>query len=258
MKTFKLFVSSSAKSQTAKWQLMQHLARASFVPCSDGEGADFCIAVGGDGTFLRMVRECKFDSEALYVGVNTGTLGFLQEIRETEIESFVIALRDGLYIEQSISYLECVGSDTEALNEFVIRDSYHRIVKLEIRVDGVLLERFAGDGLLVCTSAGSTAYNLALGGAYVPFEMDTMQITPIAPLNSSAYRSLINSVVTLGTSTIEIYPEHGKKLLLIADGEAQAMRFFDKIKIALSRNRIRYAKVGRRTFWEKINDKFGG
>jgi len=260
MKTFKLFCSPSEKSREVKWHLQTALARASFVPAGSSEVPEYSIAIGGDGSFLHMVRESNFNPDTKYVGINTGTLGFLQEIKAEEIDKFVTDLKENKYSEQSISYLEYkIANEVKyALNEIVIRDEQLRILKLEINIDGTPLQKFVGDGVLVCSSAGSTAYNLALGGSFVPFEIDTMQLTPIAPVNSTAYRSLMNPVIMQGTSIIEIIPNTKGGIILCTDGEHKIIKDADKITIALGKNRIKYIKIGDHNFWEKINEKFIG
>ena len=261
VRTFKLFCNPSEKSRDVKIQLQTSLARAGFVPAGNSEVPQYSIAVGGDGCFLRMVRESQFNPETKYIGVNTGTLGFLQEIKADEIDKFVQDLKSGNYIEQNISYLEYKIADEEkhALNEIVIRDEQLHILKLEISVDGQSLQNFVGDGILVCTSVGSTAYNLALGGSFVPFEIDTMQLTPIAPVNSIAYRSFMNPVIMQGSSVIEVTPEKpGTNVIVCTDGEHRVVKAPEKITIALAKSRIKYIKVGKRSFCEKINEKFVG
>ena len=236
------------------------LAHAGFVPASNDEVPEYSIAIGGDGSFLRMVRESNFNPDTKYIGINTGTLGFLQEIKLDEIDNFVAGLKENKYSEQSISYIEYkVANEAKyALNEVVIRDEHLKILRLEINIDGTPLQKFVGDGVLVCSSAGSTAYNLALGGSFVPFEIDTMQLTPIAPINSAAYRSLMHPVIMQGTSVIEIVPDTKSGIIFCTDGEHKIVQAPAKITITLGKNRIRYIKVGGHNFWEKINEKFVG
>jgi len=262
MKTFRLFCKSDAKSHDAKWKLQFALARAGFLPPADGRVPDLCIAIGGDGTFLRMVRECDFNPTIRYCGVNTGTLGFLQEIRTDEIDHLVAGLKQGKFTEHEIAVLGAQINGEKKIkcfNEIIIRDKDMRIIKLEVRVDGVLTQRFAGDGMLVCTSAGSTGHNMALGGSVVPFILDTMQITPIAPFNSIAYRSLTNPVIVPAAGTIDLVPmNRGGSVNVCADGIVQVVDNFNKIQITLLKERIKYIKMDTHPFWEKLNKKFIG
>ena len=247
---------------SAKWKLQFALIRAGFTQALPDAAPDICIAIGGDGTFLRMVRECKFNPASRYCGVNTGALGFLQEIRVDEINSLVSALKTDNFTENQISVLDCKINDDKTLkcfNEIIIRDKELRILKLELRIDGELTQKFSGDGLLICTSAGSTGHNMSVGGSLIPFEIDTMQITPLAPLNSITYKSLSNSILTLPQSTIDLTPTVcGTNVNICADGIIQEIPNFTKMQVTLSSDRIRYIKINTHTFWEKINKKFIG
>ena len=81
------------------------------------------------------------------------------------------------------------------INEIVVRDKNLKVVKLDINIDNDLLENFMGDGVLISTSSGSTAHNLSYGGSIVYPTFSSLQITPMGPINSKAYKSLVNSVI---------------------------------------------------------------
>ena len=136
---------------------------------------DLAIAIGGDGSFLRMVKSNNFNSDIYYVGINAGTLGFLQEIKPDEISAFFDKLNhDDFKVDEiGIQETNVISNNNQqqfySLNEIVIRDSDLNTAKLNLFVDNTLLEKFVGDGLLVSTSVGSTAYNLSYGGSIILF-----------------------------------------------------------------------------------------
>lgn len=219
---------------------------------------DIGIAIGGDGSFLRMVKECEFNQEILYVGINTGTLGFAQEIYPNNIDEFLDKLIKEEYKIEKVAIQETkVYSDYikiyYSLNEIVIRDENLNVLKLDIKIDNTKLESFAGDGILISTSFGSTAYNLSYGGSLVYNELHTLQITPIAPLNNKAYKTLTNSVIIPQNRTITL--ETNNSIILTIDGENIIYENIDKIETYVNKT-IKFIRMNDYDYTKKINEKF--
>ena len=82
------------------------------------EGFDLAIAIGGDGAFLRMVKDTNFDSSVYYIGINTGTLGFLQEIRPNNLRSFIEALNNDDFKVDNIGVLETKVSTDDSISRY--------------------------------------------------------------------------------------------------------------------------------------------
>jgi len=227
------------------------------------EGYELAIAIGGDGSFLRMLKENGFNSNIYYVGINTGTLGFLQEIKPNEILEFINKLKKEKYSIEKIAIQETtvINNDTNdkfySLNEILVREGSLNTVSLEVRVDDELLEKYVGDGLMVSTSVGSTAYNLSFGGSIVYGSLPTLQITPIAPLNSKAYRDLLNSVIVPENNIITMIPSKEKKDLLITiDGKNKVYRNVDKIITVVNNKHINCLRLDDYSFTKIVNEKF--
>ena len=188
----KLFVNDNEKSNIVARDLELELNKYGFKIVTKGS-YDLAISIGGDGSFLRMVKETKFNESVYYIGVNSGTLGFLQEIDIKDTVDFVKRLNSDEYKIEEISVQETkvITEDKiyhyDSLNEIVIRNSNLKKINLDIKIDNDLLEQFIGDGILIATSIGSTAYNLSLGGSIVYNTFSSLQITPIAPINSKVY-----------------------------------------------------------------------
>lgn len=226
------------------------------------EGYDLAIAVGGDGSFIRMVQENNFNSDIYYVGVNAGTLGFLQDITVEEFDGFIENIKSDHYKCEDIGIQETYIYNEKgefkkffSLNEIVIRDCNLNVCRLHIKLDHEELERFVGDGILISTSMGSTAYNLGFGGSIVYNTLHTLQITPMAPLNSKSYRNLLNSVIIPENKEIEIVPEN-KNILLSIDGENYKLDDVTKISTVVDKKRIKCIRPNNYYFSKKINDKF--
>ena len=223
---------------------------------------DLGIAIGGDGTFLRMIHTAGFDSNAYYIGINTGTLGFAQELRVDQIDEFLDSLKNGVIQLEEIGIQETTittASQTfviHSLNEIVIREEHLKSLTLDVIFNNELLEKFTGDGILIATSFGSTAYNASLGGSIIDPSFHTLQITPIAPLNSKAYRNLLNSFIIPENKTITFIPKSTRSsLLLVTDGFNKTVRNVQKIETVVKDKRVLCLRLPNYNFIKKINDK---
>lgn len=253
-----IFPNNNSKSLKIASELENKLKDSGFIISKDY--FDLAISVGGDGAFLRMVKNCNFNSKCLYVGVNTGTLCFAGEIYPSEIDSFIEklkiseykiekvgALETKVYTEDSMSYFF-------ALNEIVIRDYNLNTASLDIKINNKLLENFKGDGILISTSFGSTAYNLSFGGSIVYNCLHTLQITPIAPLNSNSYKTLRNSVIVPENNLISVFSN--KDLIITVDGGNNYYKEVSKIETAVKKKKIKLLRLKEYDYTLKINEKF--
>ncbi len=221
IKRIKLFVNETDKAKEVASILTLKLCENGFEITDDF--FDLGIAVGGDGTFLRMVKQSNFDKEVFYVGINAGTLGFAQEIGVEEIDSFIDCLKTGKFFYEEIGIQEVEvqteeGRDTfSSINEIVVREEELNAINLDIYVDEKLLENYVGDGILIATSFGSTAYNRSFGGSIVYNKFHTLQITPIAPLNNKKYQSLPNSVILPSDKEITLLPTQCNNFIITVE-----------------------------------------
>ena len=144
---------------------------------NDDFSADFCLSIGGDGTFLRTARRVA-TKEIPILGFNTGHLGFLAEHSISEGPEMVRRLAAGEYTVESRSLLEGKGIGEGmkagvsgwgfALNEIaILRRDTASMITVNTRLDGMPVASYQGDGLIVSTPTGSTAYNLSVGGPIV-------------------------------------------------------------------------------------------
>lgn len=187
-------------------------------------GVDMVISLGGDGTLLETVHRMT-DRSVPVAGVNIGTLGFLTTCTDEEIDQLAEVLERG---EQSVVDRVVLSvrvrdesgevRDYLALNEVALmRGETGRLVALDARVDGELLNHYRADGLIVATPTGSTAYSLAAGGPLISPQAGVFVLTPICP-HSMSNRSL----VVADDATIEIFPGGGsdERVLFAVDGRA--------------------------------------
>lgn len=209
-----------------------------------------------------MVKNSSFNEEVYYLGVNAGTLGFAQDIYPDDLDNLLERLDKNEYKVEKVGALETevyVDGDVSkfcSLNEILVRDKDFNTAFLKILINGNLLEHFVGDGVLVSTSFGSTAYNLSFGGSIVYNDLHTLQITPVAPLNSKSYQVLRNSVIIPEQRKVTIIPENRTKGLLISvDGENNFYDHVDKVETSVKR-KIKCLRMNEYDYTKKINEKF--
>ena len=257
---FKLFVNDDTKAKCIALLLKAKLLESQFI--EDENDFDLGVAVGGDGSFLRMVRSCNFDTNKFFIGVNAGTLGFLQEIKPNQIHSFVSRLKSGEFNVEEVGIQKTIVVGKEnyefnSFNEIVIREKDLNTIYLKVCIDGQLLENFAGDGILISTSSGSTAYNLSFGGCVVYNSLHTLQLTPIAPLNNKIYKSFHNSIIVPENKIIELRPqERTKDVLISIDGENKIFCDIDKIVTTVSQDKIKCIRMSKYDYTKVIRTKF--
>ncbi len=169
--------------------------------------SEILMCLGGDGTFLSAVHlpGCQ---HIPIIGVNLGSVGFLQEILPDRLETAVTRLlNNDFYIDRrmmlTVSSYDKTGALIEtnlSMNDAVVsRGGSSRILTLDLTIDGVVLERIPGDGMILSTPTGSTAYALAAGGPIVHPKLEMMMITPICPhtLHNRSYLTSSESEVII-------------------------------------------------------------
>lgn len=260
----KLFESPNSDSLFIKEILIALLKKEGF-KITESNSFDIGIAIGGDGTFLHMVMKSNFNTKALFVGINNGTLGFLQEIKPNEIKKFIKNLSSKKYKIEELSFEEITVISKgkkqrfKSLNEVVVRERDLKTAYLDVLIDGKILENFVGDGVMVSTPTGSTSYNLSGGGAIIYSGLHALEITPLAPINNYIYRTLTNSIIIPDTRVITIVPtKRTKSVNLFIDGNNHQYDTIDRIELNLSKDSIRVIRMNEYDYTEIINSKFLG
>ncbi len=185
---------------------------------------DLLVVLGGDGTLLSIARFAAA-ADVPVLGVNYGGLGFLTSTPRNELISATEDVLGGGYVssERSMLRAELAGASRaelvqhDVLNDAVInKTDLARIVELTATVNNDLVSSFASDGLIVCTTTGSTAYSLAAGGPIVMPEVDAIVLTPICP------HTLTNRPLVLpGDAVVQIRHESlDQEVILTLDGQA--------------------------------------
>ena len=118
------------------------------------------------------------------------------------------------------------------------------------------MEQFVGDGILVSTSFGTTAYNLSFGGSIIFSTFHALEITPIAPLHNKVYKSLINPIIIPEGKEIKIIPTKRRSVLLTIDGKNRIYNEVLSIITKIDKKRIKCYRNNNYNFFKKVNDKF--
>ena len=250
--------------------LEEKLNAAGFSPVRDSiDGAELIIVIGGDGSFLRTLQ--KYDFPPIpFVGINTGHLGFFQELYEDDLDWFIKKYLEENYKKQcyrtisgSVEHEE--GSfEFRALNEISVKSADARLAQMDIYLGDNLIEKFYGDGVVIATPAGSTSYNYALGGVIVDPGIDLIQLTPIAPIHTTAYRSFTSGIVLPPGLPVMISPdpdfvsegsESGRRMMIAIDGNYGHFPGVKSIEAVLSEQNVNLLRFKDYVFWTTVKQK---
>ena len=245
--------------------LKPKLESAGFFPV-DGfdEQAELLICIGGDGTVLQAMHELDFPDVPM-IGINTGHLGFFQELYPSDIDTFIFNYSNKNYTIQTLATVKASVLDKHdrehvfrAMNEIVIRGIHRSSTHMNLSIGGSFIERFSGDGILLSTPSGSTAYNYSLGGAIVDPRLNLFQVTPLAPMNTTAYRSFTSSILLPSDLEVDIVPEPYKSRItyLITDGFETEFMDLKKITVEYAHTVVKMIRFSDYDFWNKVKTKF--
>ena len=223
--------------------------------------SEVVVCLGGDGTFLKAARKAyKYDIPLL--GINLGSLGFLTEVEKNDIENAVIRLISDEYEIENRMMLEVsvhnrdnkvIVQDT-ALNDAVVsRVALSRILHLETYINGIYVDSFPGDGLIISTPTGSTAYSLSAGGPVVEPDADMIILTPICPhiLYSKTF-------IASGNKEIKVMVDENycNNAMVTIDGQiGYELRGGDIIKVKRSCHSVRVIRMSSRNFFNILRTK---
>ena len=224
------------------------------------KNADMLLCFGGDGTILHSSKAATYHGLPI-LGVNIGTMGFMAELEAGELD-LLARLATGQYAIEKRMMLsvevqhegQIIYNDT-ALNDIAItKGAVARVIQMEVLCDGVQAYSFAGDGVLICTPTGSTAYSMSAGGPLVEPTARNIIVTPIC-----AHTVQARPFVTAKDReiTVRIGKTGRKNAFLSTDGgRAVRLNFGDVVRVRRSRHETRLVRLKQTSFFEIINNKF--
>ena len=222
--------------------------------------ADLVVCFGGDGTILHMAKSATRRGIPL-LGVNIGTMGFMAELESTELDKLALLGTDSFTIENRRMLDVTVQRDRDiifhdiSLNDVVItKGAVARIVYLTVKCDGVQALECGGDGLIVATPSGSTAYSFSAGGPIVEPEAENILITPICAHEMGA-RCIVAS--DRRVVTVELARNARRNAYLSVDGgKALRLNMGDVTTIRRSKLETKLVRLKQRSFYDVVNAKF--
>lgn len=217
------------------------------------DGCDFLFSIGGDGTLLSSVQLVHAGVESgqfpPVLGINFGHLGFLTTVGRDNLDGLADDLIAGRYSVEERTLLE-VNPNSLALNEvFVHRGEAMSLLRTQVFVDGDYVATYAGDGVIVATPTGSTAYSLSCGGPILTPTSGCFLITPIA-----AHTLTLRPIIVPDTAHITLRTGDMPATLGI-DSRRQAINGTTEMHIRRAPFSIRLIRTGTQNFFSAIRDK---
>lgn len=224
------------------------------------ENCEMAICLGGDGTFLKAARKA-YKKDIPLLGVNLGSLGFLTEIDKNDICSCVeeimmdkFNIDERIMLEVSIVCNGSVFAEDIALNDIVIsRGALSRILHVKTYINDVFVDSYPGDGLIISTPTGSTAYSLSAGGPIVEPDVDLMLVTPICP-----HKMYSRSIITTGDRVVKavVDEKYYHNAMVTVDGqEGFELKGGDYIEVRKSSYKVKIIRLCQRNFFDVLRTK---
>lgn len=222
--------------------------------------ADAVVCFGGDGTILHMAKAATRQGVPV-LGVNIGTMGFMAELESTELDQLSRLASDDYAVDERMMLDVTVHRDRDiifhdiCLNDVVItKGAVARIVHLAVKCDGVQAMECGGDGVIIATPTGSTAYSLSAGGPIVEPEAHSILVTPICAhdVASRGFVASENRIVTVGLT----HNARRNAYLSVDGGKALRMNMGDVATIRKSKLTTKLIRLKDRSFYDVVNMKF--
>lgn len=223
-------------------------------------GADVAVILGGDGTILK-AASYAIEADCAILGVNLGRIGYMAEVGKDECD-MIARIFEGKYrVGERMALRVSVEENGKrySANEYVLNDvAFHstsigRVVALNVFSGGVLVSESRGDGLIVSTPTGSTAYSMSAGGPVFDPSLECMCVTPVCSLSPAA-----RSIVFSSDSIIEIEAGRDNKdgIYMICDGkEGIALSRDARIIISRAEKKAKIISVGNEEFFNVLRKK---
>lgn len=254
---WKVVLEFELKKQLEKLIKLPH-ATATFSSHKDfKKGIDLTISLGGDGTFIQTVGYVR-NSNVPIIGINTGRLGFLANVAKESMREALNLLNNKHYELQQRSLLSVetekhhFGDANFAINEVAVsRKDSSTMLTVHAQLDQQYMNSYWGDGLIISTPTGSTAYNLACGGPIIDPQCQLNVITPIAPHNLN-----VRPIVVPNEKEIRLSVEgRGRNFLLSLDGHSVNIKKHEEVVVRKADFGINVVKLHENEFLDTIRNK---
>lgn len=224
------------------------------------QNAELVICFGGDGTILHMAKAATRKNIPI-LGVNIGTMGFMAELESTELDQLARLANDDYTLDRRMMLDVVVQRDRDiifhdiGLNDVVItKGAIARIAHLSVKCDGIEVMECGGDGIIVATPTGSTAYSLSAGGPIVEPEARNILITPIC-----AHDVMSRCIVASDKRVINVELVHNARrnaYLSVDGGKALRLNLGDVVTVRRSNLETKLVRLKDHSFYDVVNMKF--
>ena len=222
--------------------------------------AELVICFGGDGTILHMAKSAAKRGVPV-LGVNIGTMGFIAELESSELDKLAnlvlgeYTLESRMMLDVTVQREQDILFHDICLNDVVVtKGTVARIVHLAVKCDGTTAMEMGGDGVILATPTGSTAYSLSAGGPIVEPEAQNIVITPICPHDMGSRCIMASDKRTI---TVEMAHNARRNAYLSVDGgKAIRLNMGDVVTVKKSQIVTKLVRLNQRSFYDVVNVKF--
>ena len=249
------------RSLHVKQQIIQTCESMGWI--HDEKKPDLVICIGGDGTFLRAVHEYLNRLDMIqFVGVHTGTLGFLTDYTCEELDRFFSDLKNNEpniekspLLEIKLIYKDGHRKSLYSFNEIRIESSI-RTLNLDVFIDNEYFEHTTGSGICISTQAGSTAVNRALQGAVIDSGLNILQLCEILPISHSNHHTLRNPYIMKSDREVRVESESLEGSFLYYDYLQQDLKDVEVIHVATSTKKVRFARYRTYSYLKRLKNLY--
>jgi len=226
---------------------------------SELDSAEMVITFGGDGTILRAARAASAFGVPI-LGINLGSKGFMAELEADDVELLKLVTEGKYKIETRIMLDVVVLRDGEifyedfALNDIALKGE-NKVIDLTIYGDNQKITHFHGDGAVIATPTGSTAYSMSAGGPIVDPAAKNIIITPICAhiLEARSFVLVLSRIVT-----VEIgFKRYNPSFISVDGSEPIHLQSGDIVKVYKSNRVTKLVRLSDKSFYRKVNEKLG-
>lgn len=224
---------------------------------------DVVVSLGGDGTMLNAIRK-HHHKKVPFIGVNTGSLGFIPSVDPLHIEEMANALLQDEYKKSLYPLLKVVAITTQGevlsaygFNEIVVKQAAPRLMRAKVYIDDMHFNDFAGDGILLSTAFGSTGYAIWTGGAAIHPAIKALQLIPLYPNDNAINYPFKTPIIIPESSKIKIVLDRPKQSLAVAgiDGVRLSNYGIGEIEITCHEKAVQIIRLNDFNYFELYQDK---
>lgn len=228
----------------------------------DAKNASIIVSIGGDGTFLQAVRQTGFRQDCIYTGIASDEkIGLYCDFSIERFDEMIEAIKNKAIEVRRFPTIK-VSVDGEkafyCLNEVTLRSSIIKTIVINVKIDEEHFETFRGDGMVVSTPTGSTAYSKSVHGAVIDPLLSSFQVSEVASLNNNSYRTLGSSFI-LGQDRklqLEVVQDGNDYPIISLDNEAWPVQRIHHVDIGIDGTVIKTVKMKNNTFWNRVQRTF--